>query len=168
MTLCNADPNAPCATVAEGLKYPNGLGHDAHAGGNRVYVPSSTRGTVTVYERSAADGSLRKVDEVRTGYAIDNVSVDAEGDLFVALFPRGTDVLRAFDDPWGVRAASAAMRITRDDKDDGGYRMEKILEDGRGEVLPASTTVVHDAKTGRLFFSSMSLFFPLLLSPFFS
>jgi arylesterase/paraoxonase len=34
-----------------------------------------------------------------------------------------------------------------------GYEVIKILEDGKGEILPAATTVVHDAVTGRLFLS---------------
>ncbi len=31
---------------------------------------------------------------------------------------------------------------------------EKVLEDRDGEVLPGTTTAIHDAKTGRLFLSS--------------
>ena len=147
VTLCGAD--AFCVPVAEGLKFPNGLvrGND-----DLIYVPSSTHGDIKVYER-LPNRTLHQIDEILTGYALDNINVDRKGDLYVSIFPRGIDVLKAFNDPWGSKAASAAIRIT---KGEDGYKMEKIIEDGFGEVLPASTTVVHDAKTGRLFFSSKS------------
>lgn len=47
---------------------------------------------------------------------------------------------------------AAALRIKK--QEDGNYMVEKIIEDGAGDVLSGVTTVVHDAKTGRLFFSS--------------
>ena len=39
-------------------------------------------------------------------------------------------------------------------KGEEGWKVEKVLEDGKGEILPVATTVVHDVKTGRLFLSS--------------
>lgn len=107
-------------------------------------------GTIGVFE-PLPDKTLRMVDEIKTGYSLDNISVDRDGDLFVALYPIGVEIFNAYKNPWGTRAPAAAMRISKTEK---GYVMKKIIEDGPGEVLPAATTVVHDAATGRLFFSS--------------
>lgn len=85
------------------------------------------------------------------GYSIDNLSADQDGDVYVAMFPVGIDILLAFKDPKNARPASGALRL----REVGGeYVVEKVIEDKNGEVLPASTTVVRDAKTGRLFFGS--------------
>jgi len=43
------------------------------------------------------------------------------------------------------------MKVTKGEE---GWKAEKVLEDGLGEILPVATTVIHDAKTGRLFLSS--------------
>lgn len=148
MTFCHAD--AGCNTVVEGLKFPNGL---VRSEDGLIYVPSSMTGIIDVY-RAPADNKLEKIDEIKTDYALDNISIDENGDLYVAAFPVGIGVLKAYNDPYGSHPAAAALRIT---KAKTGYNIEKIIEDDSGEMLPAATTVVHDAKTGRLFLSSMYL-----------
>lgn len=110
-------------------------------------------GTIDVF-KPAPNKRLQKVDQIKTGFAIDNVSADKNGDLFAAAFPRGLAVLEAYKDPWNYRAPAAGLRIQKGK--DGSYTFNKAIEDGFGEVLPAATTVVHDVRTGRLFFSSKS------------
>lgn len=148
VTFCSLETG--CNPVVENLKFPNGL---ARGKDGLIYVPSSVAGTIGIFESLPGHG-LQKIDEIKTGYSIDNISVDKNGELFVALFPVGFGVFKAFDDPWGSHPASAAMRVS---KNEDGYQFEKAIEDGLGEVLPAATTVVHDAKTGRFFFSSKYL-----------
>ncbi|KAF7563919.1 hypothetical protein G7046_g182 [Stylonectria norvegica] len=143
-----------CRVVAGGLKFPNGL---ARGKDGLIYVPDSMAGTIYVY-KVLSDNSLEKVDVIPLGYSVDNVSVDRNGDLYAAVFPRGIDIFKAYDDPYNARPPTAALQIK---KVDGRYVVKKIIEDGLGEALPAATTVVHDVKTGRLFFSSV-------ISPFIS
>ena len=45
-------------------------------------------GTIDVF-KPAPNKRLQKVDQIKTGFAIDNVSADKNGDLFAAAFPRG-------------------------------------------------------------------------------
>lgn len=148
VTFCSEESG--CAIAAEGLHFPNGLtlGRDG-----LIYVPSSMFGTIDVF-KPAPNKRLQRVDQIKTGFAIDNVSADKNGVLFVAAFPRGLAVLEAYNDPWNYRAPSAGLRIQK--SEDGSYTLDKAIEDGFGEVLPAATTVVHDVRTGRLFFSSKS------------
>lgn len=143
-TLCTSET---CRPVAPGLTFPNGL---ARGPNGLVYVPDSFLGIISVFAPTKTN-SLKKIDEIKIGYSIDNISIDKNGDLYVAAFPVGLGIFKAYEDPWGARPASAAFRVRMGED---GYVVDKIIEDGEGEILPASTTVVHDGKTGRLFFSS--------------
>ncbi|KAF7557107.1 hypothetical protein G7Z17_g867 [Cylindrodendrum hubeiense] len=144
VTFCN---KAGCKPVAEELKFPNGL---AMGPDGLLYVPSSMLGTITVY-RILPDNGLEKVDEVFAGYGIDNLAFDKHGDMYIAAFPVGVEIFKAYKDPFNARPPTATLRMR---KQDGVYVIDKIIEDA-GETLPVATTVLHDAKTGRLFFSSV-------------
>ena len=60
-------------------------------------------------------------------------------------------------DKIGKEPATAAMKITRVGMGLEGesWVVSKLIEDGEGEVLPASTTYVRDGRTGRVFCSSV-------------
>ncbi|KAJ4252873.1 hypothetical protein NW762_010779 [Fusarium torreyae] len=137
-----------CKEVVSNMKFPNGLtvGKDG-----LIYVPDSMTGSLYVY-RILPNKDLEKVDEVKLGYGIDNASVDENGDIWVAAFPVGVEIFKAYKDPYNAHPPAAALRVR---KVEGKYVVDKVIEDAEGEVLPAATTVVHDAKTGRLFFSSV-------------
>jgi hypothetical protein len=135
------------------LKLPNGLtrGFDG-----LYYVPSSMDGQIRVYALDT-DDMLRFVDTIHTGMPLDNISPDANGDLYVMGFPDLLQGLKAIDDPLNLDAPATVLRIrkTIDAGPDGvrsvDYRVEKIVEDKEGKVISGATTVRHDAKTGRLF-----------------
>ncbi|KAF5019499.1 hypothetical protein F66182_8506 [Fusarium sp. NRRL 66182] len=144
--LCEADRG--CRQVADGLKFANGLARDKDG---LIYVPDSISGHLHIY-RILDSKDLEKVDEMDLGYSLDNASVDKNGDVWIAAFPVGLGILQAYNDPYNAHPAAAVLRVT---KVEGKYVVDKVIEDGQGDVLPATTTVVHDAKTGRLFFSSV-------------
>lgn len=135
-----------CKTVATGLNYPNGLVRDAEG---LIYVPSAMAGYVYVY-RPREDHTLEKIDKISIPYGIDNLSIDANGDLWAGAFPKTKGIPDANVKPGTLFPPVTALRIRRTAE---GYVWEKILEDVHSKVLPAATTVVHDAKTGRLFLS---------------
>ncbi|KAF9876492.1 hypothetical protein CkaCkLH20_05900 [Colletotrichum karsti] len=149
-----------CKRVSAHHKMPNGLtyGADGH-----IYVPSAMAGGVQVYRVRPQDDGLEKVADIPVPYAIDNLSLDGNGDIWAAVFPRGIEIMKASEDPFNVNPKSAAVRIRKDGE--GAYTWEKVIEDGEGEVLPGSTTVVHDAKTGRLFFSGVTSPFIAVCEP---
>ncbi|KAK8068240.1 hypothetical protein PG996_007352 [Apiospora saccharicola] len=155
-TSSNSDNRPNChAAIPSGLAFPNGLVRNHHDG--RLYVPSSLLGTIDIYE-PAPNGSLShvKADTVDVGYSIDNLMVDRDGDVWAPVFPVGKDIGAVLHDPYGEHGvAAAAMRIRKGKGPDGGWEVVKVLEDGLGEVLPMATSVVHDAATGRLFFSGV-------------
>ncbi|KAL0936457.1 serum paraoxonase arylesterase [Colletotrichum truncatum] len=139
-----------CKRVYTNLKVPNGLVRGLDG---LIYVPSALFGGVKVFRVRPDNNGLVWVADIPVPYGIDNLSVDSKGDLYAAVFPRGAEILQSFEDPFNARPKSAAVRIHKDSE--GAYTWEKIIEDGEGEVLPGTTTVVHDAKTGRLFFSGV-------------
>ncbi|KAI1846291.1 hypothetical protein JX265_010878 [Neoarthrinium moseri] len=139
-----------CKEVARGLKFPNGLakGHDG-----LIYVPSSILGVIDVFEPQS-NGNLTKVDQIDVGYSLDNLAVDSDGEIFAAVITDTFKFFAANNDPYGKDAPTAAVRIHKGL--DGRYKVAKVIEDSLAEVLPASTAVVHDPKTGKLFFSGVS------------
>lgn len=169
MTYCHKDTG--CKKAAGGFKFPNGL---ARGRDGLIYVPNSLTGMIHIF-KVLPNHELEKVDEVFAGYSIDNLNMDRDGDFYIAAFPRGIDIFMAYEDPYNAYPAATALRLR---KVEGKYVVEKVIEDGDGEALPAATTVIHDAKTGRLFFSSEfsgssmcangMLTFPGVISPFIS
>lgn len=96
---------------------------------------------------------------------VDNLSVDKNGDIFAAAFPRVYEWIRSSKNPFNVNPSSAVLRIRRGGKGyngrrvsmegkDGTWAVEKVMEDN-GSVLPGATVVVHDAQTGRIFLSGI-------------
>lgn len=98
--------------------------------------------------------SLKKSTQIPCAYPIDNLSQDSDGDIFIPHFPKMTNMLGMFDDnPYGLTGPSALSRLRKTGK---GYEIEKTVEDKYGEVLPGTPIAIYDAKSGRLFLSSMS------------
>ncbi|EHY53738.1 hypothetical protein ABEF92_006292 [Exophiala dermatitidis] len=152
VSYCSA--SGDCKRVASGFKFPNGL---LLASDGLLYVPSAAIGGITVFE-PLPDGSLKKVHYIDLDYPMDNLSEDANGDIFAAGFPKIAEVLTAFDDPLKAVASATVWRVRRLNRnvpDKYEYELFKVIEDADGEVLPIMTTVIHDASTGRLFMSGV-------------
>ncbi|KIX03403.1 uncharacterized protein Z518_06955 [Rhinocladiella mackenziei CBS 650.93] len=153
VSYCSA--SGSCKQVASGFKFPNGL----HLGSDGLlYVPSIGVGGITVFKPSP-DGSLVRVHYIDLDYPIDNLSEDANGDIFAAALPKALASLAPFDDPLNATPPpSTVWRVRRKNReiaDKYQYELFKVIEDGAGEVLPGVTTAIHDASTGTLFMSGM-------------
>lgn len=179
MSHCTSDNT--CRIVSPGHKFPNGLAYNrGPQGDGLLYVPSSLLGRVYAYKPVLSSsgggdggdgkrGDLQLVATIDAGFSLDNISPDANGDMYIAAFPKVTDLLAAYANPYGSSPATASVRVPKGKKVAAGpaggdndvswaeFEVDKIIEDGAGgraEILPGTTTVVHDAATGRLFFSS--------------
>ncbi|KAB5528822.1 hypothetical protein GE09DRAFT_1292479 [Coniochaeta sp. 2T2.1] len=142
LTYCSP---TTCRIVSKSHNFPNGL----------LYVPSAAGAGVYVY-RSLANHDLEQVAHIDIPWSLDNLSEDANGDIYAAAFPKPIEALTVFNDPEPkTYATTAVLRIRKDKGTEGGYVWDKILEDQDRDrvVLPAATTAVHDARTGRLFLS---------------
>jgi arylesterase/paraoxonase len=90
--------------------------------------------------------------------------VDSNGDIFGAAFPQAYKWMESSKDPFNINPPSTVVKISRtgksyqgkgrdanvESRNDNDYVVEKAFEDDSG-VLPGSTVVVHDAKTGSFF-----------------
>lgn len=122
-------------------------------------------GRIGVYSLSST--GLTKIDEIRVGMPIDNLSIDANGDIFAAAFPDSLKLVEVVKYATDTLLPSTVWKITKvvggyDEKRSrkasgtGNYRVSKLLEDREGKVMPSGTTVaVHDAKTGRIFLGAV-------------
>jgi hypothetical protein len=119
------------------------------------YVPSAIDGQIRVVALQS-DKSLRLVDTIHVGMPLDNISPDANGDIYATGFPNLYQSWKGLGDPYNENSPVTIWRIrktvdVRKRKID--YRVEKVIEDREGKVLSGSATVRHDVKTGRLFIS---------------
>ena len=140
------------------LKFPNGLSRNSDG---LFYVPSAIDGKIRVFTLNTPTQTLRLLDTINIGMPLDNISPDANGDIYAAGFPNLYQSGKGFDDPYKEISPVTIWRISKREGGSGddvrgigkGYSVEKVIEDGQGKVLSGSTTVRHDVKTGRLFVS---------------
>lgn len=134
-------------------RFPNGIvrGQDGF-----YYVASTIRGKVSVYALDS-NNKFTQIDEIDLKMPLDNLSIDANGDILAAAFP---DVVKAVKSSHNstIGVPATAFRIRKFDIEDGGWRyvVTKVLEDIEASVLSGVTSVVHDPKTGRLFLGSIT------------
>jgi arylesterase / paraoxonase len=150
-----------CNIAYAGLKLPNGL---LRAEDGLIYVPSTLDGTINVF--SLGDNHLlQKASEIKVSYPIDNLSVDKNGDIYAAAFPKIYKWAESTKAPFDVHPPTAVFRIRKSSREDGGerdpylelnaeYVVEKVLEDD-GTFVAGVTSAVHDAETGRIFLSGV-------------
>jgi arylesterase/paraoxonase len=134
-------------------------GHDG-----LYYVAQSSSGKITVFSLQPETNTFLKVNEISIGMPVDNLSIDENGDIWVAAFPVGVVLLMATDNPLEVDVPSAVFRI-RKVKGEEAYEVKMVLEDIEGKTLPGSTGVVHDAKTGKLFLGGVTSNFVTVCEP---
>jgi len=149
-SVAYCDSNDHCH-IANNHKFffANGVvkGHDG-----LIYVAQTTAGKIFVYSLQE-DHTLVKIDEINIGMGIDNLSVDTDGDIFVAGFPKVLAFMKSTKKPLTTDVPSTIFRIRKsiDDQGKATYEVTKALEDIEGKVLPGSTVAVHDTKTDTFF-----------------
>ncbi|KAF2172419.1 hypothetical protein M409DRAFT_17652 [Zasmidium cellare ATCC 36951] len=154
-----------CKTVSTSHAFPNGLHFSPRHG--HLFVPSAHSGGITIYAPNAHTNDLQKISSIDIPYPIDNLSEDRDGDIWVPAFPKGLEMLQAYADPLGSTAATTVFRVrkSKEEGDGKGWEVEKMLEDRHGEVLPGATSVVHDARTGRVFLAGVVAPFVTVCEP---
>jgi arylesterase/paraoxonase len=96
-------------SAIDGLQLPNGINRSAD--GRRLFVASSTGRAVREYARDPDTESLRFVREIFVGSGVDNIEVDAAGDLWIGAHPNLLAVPRLMADP-AARSPSEVVRVS--------------------------------------------------------
>ena len=111
------------------------------------YIPSSFKDNIRVMELQS-DLMLKEIDVIHVGMPVDNLSVDRNGDIYAAAFPKILTLLDSFKDPHHVDSPSTIWRIR---KVGSRYEVTKTLEDREAKTMGGATVARHDAKSGMLF-----------------
>lgn len=119
-----------------------------------IYVASTISGTISVYSLTPSTDSagfqsgFTLVETIPVGMPLDNLALDASGDLWIPGLPSGAQLLKWMEDPVENNSPATVWKIK---KSEGVYQVDKVLEDREAKLLNGITTVRHDVKTGRLF-----------------
>jgi hypothetical protein len=108
---------------------------------------------------------LIHIDTIELRMPLDNLAVDANGDMWVPGAPDAWKLLNWIANPLDVKSPNSVLKIGsvrgwgRADLGSNKhakteYTVDKMLEDGESKIVSGITTVRHDVKTGRLFMGS--------------
>jgi hypothetical protein len=152
---CDAETGL-CLIVRTGIfNFPNGI---ARGKDGLYYVANTVRGLITVFKHEGK--RFFDIDQVYPQISLDNISVDADGNLIVAAFPYGLQSIRAIRNPFGPQAPATVLKIEKiESEEEGGrpeYKVSKMIEDRDVKFLPTATVAVHDVQTERLFISGVT------------
>lgn len=117
-------------------RYANGI--IASRDGRRVYLGASTDRTVYVFDRDQASNALSLADSIFVDTAVDNLDIDAAGDIWLGAHPKMLTFMAHAKDA-GVPSPSQVLRISP--QPGRGHAVEEVfLSDGRD--LSSSTVAV--------------------------
>lgn len=150
LAYCHFNSGECHIAATKGLAFPNGITSDQNG---LFYVAHSLTGAVTVHRLQ--DGQLIQIDSIPLGYPIDNISLDADGNLIAAALPDLIGFVRASEDPYNAVAPATVISIEgivgQMTSHGHNYKISKVVEDSDGKVLPGISTALHDVKSRRLF-----------------
>ena len=124
------------------------------------YVPNAAIDKIIIMELGP-DKMLRQIDVIHVGMPVDNLSVDKNGDIFAAGFPKVLQFLETYKDPFNVDPPTTIWRIRRGD---GGAEVKKVLEDREARVVGGATVARHVVNSGQIFIGGKILLFNLKTS----
>ncbi|TRM70176.1 hypothetical protein BD626DRAFT_563851 [Schizophyllum amplum] len=118
-----------------------------------LLIGSATRPEVRVLARQA-NNTLLVTDVITHDLPLDNLTVDKDGVVWAAGFPKGAELIQKhIPDPLNNPSASTAVRITCNG---GKCTVDKPFEsDGSNNIASGTTTVVHDTERNKLFLSGV-------------
>lgn len=155
VTLCRSDTGKCEVALDKVFGMANGIvkGLDG-----RFYVGNTDNGEINVLE--ITDSGVVQVALIKTGLPLDNISVDDEGNLIAAGFPKPLQVPKAIEHSREFVAPGAVMKIERKlgkrKSWEDEYVVSKLVEDGNAEKLPTPSVAVRDGRTGMVFISGVA------------
>jgi len=108
--------------AATGLQYANGI--NMSPDGHRVYVAETTGFGINVYEREPESGKLEFLHNVDLNTGVDNIEVDADGNLWIGAHPKLLTFVAHSENSQKL-SPSQILKITPQGEDE--YHMEDIF-----------------------------------------
>ncbi|KAH8803297.1 hypothetical protein F5884DRAFT_805042 [Xylogone sp. PMI_703] len=151
------DPKGCKIIKDKGFYNPNGIGvgHDG-----LVYVPNTVTGDLNIFTLNSSR-QFEEVATVKTGYPLDNLHIERNGDVYAAAFPQMYKLMASGKQPFALNPPAMVLKIRREDgaeevdkegksRKTPSWVVEKVLEDD-GSVLPGATVAVHDELMDSIF-----------------
>jgi arylesterase/paraoxonase len=114
--------------AASGLRYANGV--NVNADGTRVYVATTTGRNMLTYARDINTGTLKHLSTLPLKSGVDNIDVDADGNLWIAAHPKLLAFVGHAKDSTKL-SPSQVFRLTPGANDT--YAVDEVLmDDGTG------------------------------------
>jgi arylesterase/paraoxonase len=122
--------------VARGLDFANGI--QVSPNGARVYVSTTLGRALYTYTREAFTGDLTEVNKLTIAPGLDNIDIDAQGNLWVADHPRLVD-----PDKYGAETArTSASQIFKVTLENGLPQAARPVYVDNGAQIGAAATAV--------------------------
>jgi len=121
-------------TVIDGLRYGNGINVD----GTRLYVATTTGQNLLTYERDLTTGQLTQVGKIGLKTGLDNIDVDADGNLWIAAHPKLLAFVAHAKDST-KKSPSQVLRLVP--QPGNTFRVDEIFMDD-GSILSGSSIAV--------------------------
>ncbi|KAJ5456745.1 hypothetical protein N7530_012019 [Penicillium desertorum] len=150
LTYCRSDTGECHVAAKKGFSFANGIAQE----NGLYYVAHSVTGLVTVHK--LVGDQLVQVDKIHTGLPLDNLSLDAEGNLLAAAIPDSITFVKSIENPRELVAPATVLAVNGISTQLGthggkGCEVSKLVEDRDAKWLPSSTVAVKDVKSRRLF-----------------
>jgi DNA-binding beta-propeller fold protein YncE len=154
LAYCRSDTGKCHIAADKGFSMPNGIAHDKNG---YYYVANSASGLITVHK--LVNNKLIHVESINTGYPMDNLWLDADGNLIAAAFPDSIAFVKSIMDPYNVVPPATVLMFNDIAKQLKTYgknvKVSKLVEDRDAKSLPSSTVAVHDVKGHKLFLAGI-------------
>jgi len=127
--------------VAQDIAYANGVNvsHD----GKTVYVAACVGRKINVYDRDVASGTLNFKNEIPLGTGVDNIELDAGGNLWAAAHPQLLTFTKHAKDP-AKHSPSEILKISFGAN--GDYKIEQIYLNAGEAISGSSAGAVFERK----------------------
>lgn len=120
-------------TVATGLEFGNGINYSSDQ--STLYIAEWTGQKISIFER-LPNNDLKKKKSIALKTAVDNLDVDAQGNIWFAGQPRMFEFIDHVEDP-KTNVTSVAFEV---DPDSGSY--EQVFVSTKGELNASSVAAV--------------------------
>ncbi len=125
-------------TSAQDILYANGI--NVSLDGNHLYAAATSDRKILVYQRDTSSGALMLNSEIETGTGVDNIDVDAEGNLWVGCHPQLLKFLSHAKDEVAL-SPSEIIKLTP--AGDGKFMQQSIYMNDGSELSASSVGVVY-------------------------
>ena len=125
--------------VAEGMGMPNGVA--VSLDGSTVYVTESSENQIQLFDRDPATGALKRARHISLDTSPHNITVDADGNLWLNAHPRGGITFSLPPDAGGSRLATQVLKV--DPRAESGKEVTEIYLNDGTEISGGSVAAPH-------------------------